>query len=88
MTIYYIDFLTGSDSNNGTSTEIFKTGTTIPIVGARVDVSTDAAGNNRIRSELTNSLGKARFTLDAGTYYLWIYDEQYKEKGPIEVTVQ
>lgn len=49
----------------------------LPIEGVRVQVSTDAAGTNVIRTGYTNADGYAKdvygndFRLDPGTYYFW-----------------
>lgn len=60
---------------------------TSAIAGATVSVSTDAAGANRTRERVTDSLGRATFMLTNGaTYYAWIYHADYTGTNPTAFT--
>jgi hypothetical protein len=66
----------------------------VPIEGAEVWLSTDAAGNNVIWSGVTDALGVARAVgnnekpwLDAGTYYGWVQKTGYSFANPDTLTV-
>jgi hypothetical protein len=59
-----------------------------PLVGAKVWITTDAAGTNVIAGTLTtNTSGQAVFFLDTGTYYAWCADPGYQGTLPIIVVV-
>jgi hypothetical protein len=49
-----------------------------PVVGAKVIVTTDIEGNNRVAMDYTDEFGYARFHLTAGSYYFWTYRAGYQ----------
>jgi len=52
---------------------LYQPGTTTPIVGAEIWVSSNSTGTTVVAGTLsTNSSGQATFMLDAGSYYLWV----------------
>jgi hypothetical protein len=62
-------------------------GTGLPISGADVWVSTDAAGANVIASGNTDLFGNVTFWLDPGTYYFWRQRAGYSFINPDVETV-
>ena len=59
-----------------------------PIIGARVWVSTDAAGNNVVAgTDTTDDFGNVTFNLQNGTYYVWRDHSSYKLSNPTQMTV-
>jgi len=52
---------------------LYQPGTTTPIVGAEIWVTSNSTGTTVVAGTLsTNSSGQATFMLDAGSYYLWV----------------
>lgn len=79
--------LVGPGSRAVTITVTRPDGTT-PIEGAAVWVSTDAAGSNVIAGTLsTDTLGRATFSLDNGTYYVWRQATSWNLTNPQTITV-
>ncbi len=59
-----------------------------PIAGARVWVTTDAAGTNTVAGTLTtDTFGNVTFFLAAGTYFAWVADPGYSGTNPTAFTV-
>jgi len=57
-----------------------------PIIGAKVIVTTDINGNNRVAMDFTDEFGYARFHLAAGLYYFWTYRAGYQvSRADVEV---
>lgn len=59
-----------------------------PVGGALVEVTTDVAGTNKIRSTYTNSFGIATFQLNPGTYYFWTRKDGYSAANPDKEVVK
>jgi len=53
-----------------------------PLLGVRVDVTTDEAGETKIASGVTDSAGEVTFYLPAGTVYMWRYKRGYTFDNP------
>jgi hypothetical protein len=63
-------------------------GSSQPLAGASVWVSTDVGGNNVVAGAIpTSALGQATFLLDAGTYYLWCADDGFTGTNPTTIVV-
>jgi hypothetical protein len=62
-------------------------GTGIPIVGAEVWVTSDAAGATVLATGTTNVSGIATFALSAGTVYVWRKKDGYSFINPDQETV-
>ena len=61
---------------------------TNPIDGVEVWITTDSAGLNVVAGTLsTNANGQATFTLDGGSYYLWLQRGGYTFSNPTAITV-
>lgn len=58
-----------------------------PIVGATVNVSSDAAGTIIVASGTTDANGLVSFNLDPGTYYIWRSHSAYTFTDPDTETV-
>lgn len=59
-----------------------------PLLGVRVDVTTDEAGETKIASGVTDSVGEITFYLPAGAVYMWRYHSQYTFENPDEELVE
>ena len=60
----------------------------IPIDGAEVWITTDAAGDNVVAGTLpTDAFGRVEFMLDAGSYYAWIQAAGHNFTNPTTFTV-
>lgn len=60
----------------------------VPIAGAGVWVSTDAAGTNVVAGALTTSaLGAVTFLVDDGDYFVWINAQGYSPTNPYTIHV-
>lgn len=64
--------LTGSGGGSVAYTIDPVTDGTNPILGARVVVTTDVAGADKVDEQFTDEFGVCTFFLDPGAYYLWI----------------
>jgi hypothetical protein len=74
--------LLGPGGVSGTVT-VTDQNTGLPLAGARVWVTTDAAGTNVVAGSLTtDSSGQVTFSLPAGTYYVWVQDAGYNGTNP------
>lgn len=56
--------------------------TALPIAGAQVWATTDAAGANLVASGTTDAFGQVVFFLDPGTYYIWSQRAGYTFNSP------
>ena len=72
---------TGSGAVTFTYTVLEPDGIT-PISGVTVQVSTDLAGTNRIRSGMTDADGKVVFKMDPGERHFWRYKDGYQFDNP------
>lgn len=60
----------------------------IPVDGAEVWLTSDAAGSIRVTGTfVTNAQGNVNFWLDDGTYYVWIQHGQHAFTNPTQITV-
>jgi hypothetical protein len=67
---------------------VINTATSLPLVGARVWITTDAQGTNVVAgTQLTDTSGNVVFFLNTGTYYAWCSDPGYQGTLPIVVVV-
>ena len=77
-------------SGTGTYTDTIKDPSNNPLDGARVQLSTDAAGIHRIYEAFTNALGVFVMNPDPGTYYRWIdlagYTDRLTQGAQVTVT--
>lgn len=85
------DILTyGGGSGTGTYTDTIKDPSNNPLDGARVQLSTDAAGAHRVYEAFTNALGVFVMNPDPGTYYRWIdlagYTDRLTQGAQVTVT--
>jgi hypothetical protein len=80
----------GSGSGTGTYTDTIKDPSNNPLDGARVQLSTDAAGAHRVYEAFTNALGVFVMNPDPGTYYRWIdlagYTDRLTQGAQVTVT--
>mgnify|MGYP001766269939 CR=1 FL=1 len=80
----------GGGSGTGTYTDTIKDPDGTPLDGVRVQLSTDAAGNNRVYEAFTNALGVFTMNPDPGTYYRWTdlagYSDELTQGGEVTVT--
>ena len=52
---------------------LLQPGTSIPIAGAEVWITSNSAGTTVVAGTLlTNGSGQSTFMVDAGSYYLWV----------------
>lgn len=81
---------TEAGSGTGTYTDTIKDPSNNPLDGARVQLSTDAAGTHRIYEAFTNALGVFVMNPDPGTYYRWIdlagYTDRLTQGAQVTVT--
>ena len=81
---------TEAGSGTGTYTDTIKDPSNNPLDGARVQLSTDAAGLHRIYEAFTNALGVFTMNPDPGTYYRWIdlagYTDRLTQGAQVTVT--
>ena len=62
---------------------LYVTGTTDPIIGADVWITSDSGGATMVAGPLqTNGSGQVTFYLDAGTYYVWRQKAGYNFDNP------
>ena len=54
----------------------------LPLAGAKVEVSTDAAKANVVRIGFADAFGYVSFLVDPGTYYLWVTKSGYSFTNP------
>ncbi len=77
-------------SGTGTYTDTIKDPSNNPLDGARVQLSTDAAGAHRVYEAFTNALGVFVMNPDPGTYYRWIdlagYTDRLTQGAQVTVT--
>ena len=77
-------------SGTGTYTDTIKDPSNNPLDGARVQLSTDAAGTHRVYEAFTNALGVFTMNPDPGTYYRWIdlagYTDRLTQGAQVTVT--
>ncbi len=81
---------TEAGSGTGTYTDTIKDPSNNPLDGARVQLSTDAAGAHRVYEAFTNALGVFTMNPDPGTYYRWIdlagYTDRLTQGAQVTVT--
>ena len=81
---------TEAGSGTGTYTDTIKDPSNNPLDGARVQLSTDAAGTHRVYEAFTNALGVFTMNPDPGTYYRWIdlagYTDRLTQGAQVTVT--
>lgn len=66
-----LNSLSGAAGSGAITHTVTVTENGVPIDGALVWATTDAAGTNVVASGFTDALGEVDFFLDAGTYYGW-----------------
>jgi hypothetical protein len=76
----------GAGSGTGAYTDTVNDGTN-PLDGVRVQLSTDAAGTNRVYEAFTDALGVFEMHPDPGTYYRWLDLAGYAFEQGVEVVV-
>jgi hypothetical protein len=76
----------GSGSGTGSYTDTVTDGVN-PLDGVRVQLSTDAAGANRVYETYTDALGVFKLNPDPGVYYVWLDLAGYTFTQGAEVTV-
>lgn len=83
------DVPTAVGGPGGTETTIYvEDGSSNPIQGVEVWLTTDSAGTNTIAGTIiTDNFGNATFYLDAGTYYVWKQKPLYSFTNPTQITV-
>ena len=63
-------------------------GSSIPIQGVELWVTTDVGGGNTVAgSAYTDNFGNVTFYLDSGTYYVWKQKSGYSFSNPAGITV-
>ena len=81
---------TEAGSGTGSYTDTIKDPSNNPLDGARVQLSTDAAGTHRVYEAFTNALGVFTMNPDPGTYYRWIdlagYTDRLTQGAQVTVT--
>jgi len=81
---------TEAGAGTGTYTDTIKDPSNNPLDGARVQLSTDAAGAHRVYEAFTNALGVFVMNPDPGTYYRWIdlagYTDRLTQGAQVTVT--
>lgn len=81
---------TEAGSGTGTYTDTIMDPSNNPLDGARVQLSTDAAGTHRVYEAFTNALGVFVMNPDPGTYYRWIdlagYTDRLTQGAQVTVT--
>lgn len=84
-----LDTLTGGGAGAITDTiTVYRPGTTTPLAGVGVWVTTDSAGTSISAGTLvTNASGVVTFNLDIGTYYVWSQLSGYEFTNPRTLTV-
>lgn len=81
---------TEAGAGTGTYTDTILDPSNNPLDGARVQLSTDAAGAHRVYEAFTNALGVFVMNPDPGTYYRWIdlagYTDRLTQGAQVTVT--
>lgn len=83
------DVPTAVGGAGGTETTIYvEDGSSNPIQGVEVWLTTDSAGTNTIAGTIiTDNFGNATFYLDPGTYYVWKQKPLYSFVNPTSIAV-
>lgn len=83
-----LDKYSSNLGSGATQVNVSVVSNSVPLVGARVWITTDAQGTNIVAGTvLTDTNGVATFFLNTGTYYAWVSDPGYQGTLPMVVTV-
>ncbi|CAB4148369.1 hypothetical protein UFOVP967_19 [uncultured Caudovirales phage] len=83
-----LDILVQQSSLHYYELEIIDPSTGFPVSGVVGTLSTDYPGSNVVSGpKTTDMFGKARFHVDAGTYYLFLVSSEWNFSNPTQVTV-